>query len=190
MNQILPAILVVLGVVAGGAGGHFLRSQPSDSPASSEHGEKSELAGDNEPAHADDGHGGVDVEEKKPKGKATAGHGGDHDTPSGETIYYKFTREFVVPIMEDGRVKSLVIININLEADSAISQTLFSMEPKLRDNIMTTLIGLSNDGVTFESLTDVDTYESLRSMVLKNLGNVVASGIQNVLIVDIARQDL
>ena len=92
--------------------------------------------------------------------------------------------------MHDRKVESLVILNINLEADSSVSQKLFSMEPKIRDNIMTTLIELSNDGRTFENLTDVESYETLRAMVLLNLQKVVPAGIQNVLIVDIAQQDL
>ena len=64
------------------------------------------------------------------------------------------------------------------------------MEPKIRDNIMTTLIELSNDGQTFDNITDVESYETLRAMILLNLQKVVTSGIQNVLIVDIAQQDL
>ena len=105
-------------------------------------------------------------------------------------IYYKFTREFVVPIIRDGRVSSLVILNLNLEADASIERELFDMEPKLRDNIMTTLITLSNDGTTFESMTSVKNYESIRSLVLQNLGSVVKEGITNVLIVDLAKQDI
>jgi flagellar basal body-associated protein FliL len=109
---------------------------------------------------------------------------------TGDVVYFKFTREFIVPIMHDRKVESLVILNINLEADSSVSQKLFSMEPKIRDNIMTTLIELSNDGRTFENLTDVESYETLRAMVLLNLQKAVPTGIQNVLIVDIAQQDL
>jgi len=92
--------------------------------------------------------------------------------------------------MHDRKVESLVILNINLEADSSISQKLFSMEPKIRDNIMTTLIELSNDDRTFENITDVESYETIRAMVLMNLQKAVPTGIQNVLIVDIAQQDL
>ncbi len=92
--------------------------------------------------------------------------------------------------MHDSKVTSLVILNINLEADSSISQKLFSMEPKVRDNIMTTLIELSNDDQTFENMTNVESYETIRAMVLLNLQKVMPSGIRNVLIVDIAQQDL
>lgn len=109
---------------------------------------------------------------------------------ASDVVYFKFTREFVVPIMHDRKVSSLVILNINLEADADISSTLFSMEPKIRDNIMTTLIELSNDGKTFDNITDVESYETIRAMVLMNLQKAVPTGIENILIVDIAQQDL
>ena len=95
-----------------------------------------------------------------------------------------------MPIISNGRVSSLVILNLNLEADASMERKLYDMEPKLRDNIMTTLITLSNDGTTFESMTSVKNYESIRSLVLQNLGSVVKEGITNVLIVDLAKQDI
>ncbi len=71
-----------------------------------------------------------------------------------------------------------------------MSNDLFSMDPKLRDNIMTTLISLGNDGVTLERMTSAESYETIRSMVKKNLNSVLSKGIKNVLIVDLGKQDL
>lgn len=124
-------------------------------------------------------------------------HGGDKKgekydkaASSGDSAYYKFSREFVVPIMRGGQVKSLVILHISLETEPSISEQLFTEEPKLRDNIMTTLIGLSNDGRTLEELTNVNNYETIRAMVLMNLNDAISDKIKNVLIVDVAKQDL
>ena len=114
----------------------------------------------------------------------------DSGGSSGDSVYYKFSREFVVPIMRGGQVESLVILHISLETDEATSDDLFSEEPKLRDNIMTTLIELSNDGRTLIELTDVSNYETMRSMILMNLQSAISDGIKNVLIVDVAKQDL
>lgn len=109
---------------------------------------------------------------------------------SGDSAYYKFSREFVVPIMRGGQVKSLVILHISLETDNSTAESLFSEEPKLRDNIMTTLIQLSNDGRTLEELTNVNNYETIRAMILMNLNDAISEDIKNVLIVDVAKQDL
>lgn len=188
MQNIITAIIAIACIVAGGVGGHFLRSMGGSAPAAEKHaGEK-----------ADDGHSEKkDEHAKKPEKKTDkkGAKGGDSHGKSGSgaqggVIYFKFSREFVVPVVSQGRVTSLVILNLNLEADAAMSQKLFEMEPKLRDNIMTTLITISNDGKTFESMTNVENYESIRSMVMMNLKSVMATGVHNVLIVDLAKQDL
>ncbi|MDP1556534.1 MAG: flagellar basal body-associated FliL family protein [Hyphomonas sp.] len=191
MKNIITAIIAIACIVAGGVGGHFLRSMSGGAPSPDKHAAEK----------ADDGHGekkddhgakpdkkddhGAKAGKKDAHGKEAAG-----GATSGGVVYYKFTREFVVPIIRNGRVQSLVILNLNIEADESISQKLFEMEPKLRDNIMTTLITLSNDGKTFESMTTVENYESIRSMVLMNLKTVVSTGINNVLIVDFAKQEV
>lgn len=123
----------------------------------------------------------------KKEAKKDDGYGG---SSSSDSVYYKFSREFVVPIMRGGQVESLVILHISLETDESTSDDLFSEEPKLRDNIMTTLIELSNDGRTLIELTDVSNYETMRSMILMNLQTAISDGIKNVLIVDVAKQDL
>lgn len=189
MKHIIAAIVVIVCIVLGGFGAHFLKSgsggggEAHASSSSSGHG-----GGDSH--GSDDGHGGGHGASSS---SSSGGHGGGHGASSGgsgNVSYYRFSREFVVPILDGDRVASLVILNINLEVDNGISSQLFSQEPKLRDNIMSTLIALSSDGDTFQNITQVESYESVRSMVLMNLKNVVPKGIENVLIVDMAKQDL
>ncbi|MFN3312048.1 MAG: flagellar basal body-associated FliL family protein [Hyphomonas sp.] len=179
MKHLITAFVAIACIVAGGVGGHFLRSSGAAPEAASAvhgaegegaHAESAELA----VAASNDSHGKAD------KGGRNA----------SALTYYRFSREFIVPLIDNGRVSSLVILNINLEVDAASSQTLFSMEPALRDNIMTTLITLSNDGRTFESISSIENYESLRAMILMNLKKTVPNGINNVLILDMARQDI
>ena len=176
MKNIIMAIVAIVCIVAGGVGGSFLRSMSSGSAEPKAHAEKpadsghGEIKEESHGAKADTETKKKDDHSKKPEKKDA--HGGDSHgggSASSDVIYYKFTREFVVPIIRNGKVSSLVILNLNLEADASISQKLFEMEPKLRDNIMTTLITLSNDGTTFESMTSVENYETFRSMVLQNL---------------------
>lgn len=194
MKNIIAAIIVIVCIVAGGVGGDFLRSMssgPSDpaakaeKPAKGSHGEKKD---DGHAEKKKDDHGKKPEKEKKKDSHGSDGHG--EESAESEVYYFKFTREFVVPIIREGRVHSLIILNLNLEADGSIASNLQSMEPKLRDNIMTSLITLSNDGTTFESITSVENYELIRSTVMDNLQSVVASGINNVLIVDMAKQDI
>lgn len=179
MKNLIGAIGIAVFAIAGGVGGKMLGGGGAD---------KAEHAADD----ADTGHsGGHDEKKDDHAAKKDDGHGGGHGSASASDFqYFNFSREFVIPIMANQRVESLVLININLEVQSSVMDKLFSIKPKLRDNIMTTLVGLSNDGSTLIDPTSVDSYETIRSVVLMNLNSVVASGIENVLIMDMAKQDL
>ena len=185
MKQFVPIIIAGVFIVAGGAGGFYLKSSGSAeaSTSASGHGEASGSHGEDAGGHGkkDDGHG-------KAK-KSSGGHGGGGEA-SADTLYYKFSREFVIPIIGQDRVRSMVIINLNLEIEPSISQKMFSMEPKLRDNIMTTLINLSSEGDTLNDPTNSENYEMIKSTVLSNLRVIVPEGIDGVLIQDMAKQDL
>jgi len=183
MKNIIGAICVALFAAAGGFGGQFLKS---DSGAKDDHAmEKEETSHGGGHGEEKGGHGNDHGEKKKDS------HGGGHGSALASDIqFFNFSREFIVPIMTNQRVESLVIININLEVESSVLDKLFSIKPKLRDNIMTTLVELSNDGKTLVEPTSVDSYETIRSVILTNLNSVVASGIENVLIMDLAKQDL
>ncbi|MCR9080582.1 MAG: hypothetical protein NXH78_15915 [Hyphomonadaceae bacterium] len=178
MKLIITSLVAIIFVAAGSFAAVVLKT-PSEATASQTE------AGDDE--HHDD-HGDDHGKTAKKKDKHDDGHG--KKASSGSSAYYKFSREFVVPIMRGGQVTSLVILHISLETDSSTSEKLFSEEPKLRDNIMTTLIGLSNDGRTLEEPTNINNYETIRSMILMNLKDSIDDGIQNVLIVDMAKQNL
>lgn len=191
MKNIITALVAVICVVIGGVVGHMLRggggaTASAAEVSAKEHGsEKSE----------EDGHGAPKEKEKKDahggdKKAGKDGHGGGSSASGGST-YFRFSREFVVPIIQNERVASLVILNINIEADAAASDKLFSQEPVLRDVVMTTLIEISGDGRTFQSMTSIENYETVRSLILGNLQKKFPDmGIKNILILDIARQDL
>lgn len=177
MKLVITSVVAIIFVALGSFAGVALK--PSVEVAAAPSGEASESGGDE---YADG---------KKDSKKSTKkGDKYDKSESAGDSAYYKFSREFVVPIMRGGQVESLVILHISLETDAETSAVLFSEEPKLRDNIMTTLIELSNDGRTLIELTNVNNYETIRAMILMNLKDSISDGIRNVLIVDVAKQDL
>lgn len=193
MKTIIPALVAALFIALGSVGGFFLKSSSSAdaavaAPEGAGHGKEGAEGGHGKDKK-EDGHGASKKDGHGASKKGGGGHGAGA-ADSGNLTYYRFTREFVVPMIEDERVQSLVILNLNLEVDSSLSRELFSKEPVLRDNIMTTLIELSSGGRTLNSITDVENYETLRSMILENLRKEIPEGIHNVLILDMARQDL
>ena len=191
MKAIINGVVAIICVVLGAGGAHFLKSTGGGSKGDTGHHQVS-----------DDSHGGGHDDHKSGGGHSSSGHGGgdshargkDHGGGgyggSNNPTYFKFSREFIVPHVENGRINSLVILNISLEIDSSVSDKVFQLEPAMRDNIMTTLIELSNDGRTFQSLTTVESYETLRATVKSRLTRVIPEGVDNVLILDIAQQDL
>lgn len=186
MKNLITALVAVIFIVIGGVVGHMLRGGSGDADASTKadtegHGEEKADKKDHAPKEKDS-HGG---EKKAKKGDHAAASSG------GGMAYFKFSREFVVPIIQNERVASLVILNINVESDAAQSDKLFSQEPVLRDVVMTTLIEISGDGRTFQSMTSIENYETVRSLILTALQEKFPDmGIRNILIQDIARQDL
>lgn len=191
MKNMVPAIIAVFCIVIGGLAGHMLRSSGSADAATMVDTADSAHSSEDGSAGEGEGHGG------KPAGGSHGGDkkakGGDHGAPKakGSVAYFKFTREFVVPLIEKERVSSLVILNINLEVDTSVAERLYLKEPVLRDSIMTTLVEIAGDGRTFQTMTSIENYETIRSMVLIDLQKRLPDdGILNVLILDMARQDL
>jgi len=181
MKLVVTSLVAIIFVALGSFAGVVLKS-PSGAVATVGDETAPSSQGNNYDDDHKDDHGG---DKQAKSGDKAAKSGG-----SGNSTYYKFSREFVVPIMREGQVTSLVIIHISLETDSSTAEDLFTEEPKLRDNIMTTLISLSNDGRTLERPTEINNYETIRSMVLMNLQDAISDKIKNVLIVDMAKQNL
>ncbi len=170
MKKILFPLLMILFVVGGAVAADFFRG--SDKPAdAAEH-----SSGKADPS-------------KKSSDKKDKGHDSAKENVSTDVSYLKFKRQFVVPVMDHGKITALVIMNLNLELNSDAPENVYSQEPKLRDAITRELLALSNDDVFGENLTSAESYETLRSTLLRAAKGVLPEGIQDVLILDIARQE-
>ncbi len=175
MKNIISAVIMIVFVVGGAVAADFLKSSPSS-------GHASQAA-----SSANDSH-----HKPEKKGKKSSGHGeGDgHGEPKskGGKYYYDFSRQFVVPVMEKGKVSALVIMDLNLELDQSDADGVYMLEPKLRDALMRGLLSLSNQGAFSGQMTSPEKYEVVQKELLK-AARTVKDEVQNVLILDIARQD-
>lgn len=167
MGKIIPLLLALLGLGAGVGGGVMLRPAPQDMAEASPCGDMSTAATDHAP-QADD---------------KTA----SDDAPPNE--YVKLNNQFIVPIVEDGKVQSLVIMSISLEVEAGGTGTVFAIEPKLRDGFLQVLFDHANAGGfdgTFTNSNNMDVLRmALTEVAQKSLGRLV----KDVLIIDIVRQD-
>ena len=219
MAKILVPIILLVAIAGGGGAGFFAKQMLAGDDAAldgkdaahdgeGEHGE----TGD---AHADKGHSENDHSEddhsddgKADKKHADGGHGdggyGDEpkkktyasdDSHGGATLpddigYFKFSRQFVVPIIGEGGVGALVILDLNLEMQSEAATNFYFREPKFRDALMQELLDLANEGRFEGRLTDRRNLEVIRTDLLAAVQDVAGDAVKEVLILDIMRQDL
>lgn len=107
----------------------------------------------------------------------------------GEREYVKLSNQFVVPVVQNEAVSSMVVIALSLEVHSGQKETIFLREPKLRDAYLQVLFDHANLGGFKGEFTNSGNLDVLRSALLEVSHDAVGELITDVLIVDIARQD-
>ena len=135
MKLILTSIVAIIFIALGSFAGVMLKTPSSAAAAGAEKAESEGDYADKKDDKKKDDKGGDKKDAKKDDKYAKSGG-------SGSTEYYKFSREFVVPVMRNDQVKSLVILHINLEASSSTVEDLFSQAlPVLGSSLV--LVGVS-----------------------------------------------
>ena len=113
----------------------------------------------------------------------------DPEDPEVLPEYVKLNNQFVVPVLDKGKVISLVILSLSLEIEPGLSQEVYAREPKLRDAFLQVLFDHANAGGFQGSFTDGSNLVFLREALLESAARVMGQTVRDVLISDIARQD-
>lgn len=109
------------------------------------------------------------------------------DTPSA---FVQLNNQFIVPILDDGDVTSLVILSLSIETPEGQQDPVQAAEPRLRDAFLQVLFDHANTGGFDGSFTATEPMRSLR-LALDTVAKAVLGDLsRNVLIVDIVRQDV
>lgn len=161
IRKLIPVLLALVGLGIGAGAGLFLRPEPE--PVAAE-GDAAE-------------HG-----EAKPEEHAEA-------EPEVPPEYVKLNNQFVVPVMDGGKVISMVILSLSLEIEPGKSQDIYAREPKLRDVFLQVLFDHANAGGFQGSFTDGSNLVILRKTLLEAAQGVMGELVKDILISDIARQD-
>lgn len=182
IKKLLFPLVLMMAVVGGAVAADFIRSGDSAKSESHEEGGDESHAKDDKKSKKD---------KKKKDGKKKKSKDDDHGETDDSTSvsYLKFKRQFVVPVMERGKIDALVIMNLNLELNGDAPENVYSLEPKLRDAITRELLTMSDNDVFGKKLTSAESYETLRDTLLRASKAVVPEGIKDVLILDVARQE-
>lgn len=103
--------------------------------------------------------------------------------------YVKLNNQFIVPVLEGGRVASLVAMSLSLEVATGNSEQVFAREPKLRDAFLQVLFDHANTGGFRGSFTDAANLVVLRRALQEQARLIMGDMVSDVLITEIARQD-
>lgn len=175
MRKLFPVLLALVGLGGGVGAGLFLRPAADDAHA--------------EETHADEGHTEDAAHDAEPA-EASGGDGhGEDAAAEGLPDYVKMNNQFVVPVVEDGRVTAMVVLSLSLEVAAGNTEAVYSREPKLRDAFLQVLFDHANVGGFSGSFTDGSNLISLRTSLKEAAGMVLGTVVSDVLITDIARQD-
>lgn len=187
---LLPLILLLLGLGGGVGAGIFLAPPPVAEPVA--------MSPCGEPP----------VAEEPAEPVVTAAEGADHAAPAGEHggtsgegepvdagaatgfEYVRMNNQFVVPVVEGGAVRSMVVLTLSVEVMLGTQNAVFTYEPKMRDVFLQVLFDHANSGGFDGQFTSADNMRSLRRALRLAGQEAVGEQIHDVLITDIVRQDV
>ncbi|MBN9677504.1 flagellar basal body-associated FliL family protein [Salipiger bermudensis] len=170
MKKLLPILLAVIGTAAGIGAGLVLAPAPTAHDIA-----ETASAGDGHDTSAHDG----------------AGDHSDADDEDGEggNEYVRLSNQFVVPVVGNDRVESLVVLSLSLEVGPGDTEAVFAQEPKLRDVFLRVLFDHANIGGFAGNFTEQHRMDRLRRALWEAARNVMGKIVFDVLITEIARQD-
>lgn len=162
MGKIFPIILSLIGLGVGAGAGIML--QPKPEPVAM-------------PPCGD-----VDVVEHESLDDVT------EDAPT-DTEFVKINNQFVVPVVSDGNISSLVVMSLNIEVALGGREAVYQREPKLRDEFLQVMFNHANTGGFDGTFTQSSRLDPLRAALLEVARSILGSEIKDVLVTNIVRQD-
>jgi len=169
IKKLLPVLMLSVGLGGGVGAGLALRPDPVKNetvPA-----ENSETPGYQDPA----------------KGDHAAGNAGHADD---DMAYVKLNNQFVVPVVHDELVESLVVMSLGIEVDAGLNAGVYEREPKLRDGFLQVLFDHANMGGFEGEFTNSNNMDVLRGALKEVAQGILGKGVRSILITDLARQDI
>lgn len=162
MGKLIPMILILAALSGGVGAGILLKPQPDAcSP------------GDAECAAAD--------EAASEAAKKAA------ETPPE---FAELNRQFVVPLIQGGRVTALVVCAIAIEVAEGTTEGVYSAAPKLRDAFLGVLFVHAHSGGFEGDFTSGQAMRDLKARLAEAAEPILGDSLRSVLITEIVRQDL
>ena len=166
MGKILPLIFLIVGGAIGGGAGIFLKPEAEVICEDDD----SDACGDDK-----------EMAEEQPE---------EMEEESDDVSYVALKNQFVVPVIRNELVASMVVMSLSLETKNDQTEQIFSKEPKLRDAFLRVLFDHAHIGGFDGAFTESGRLSILRQALLEAAQATLGSAISDVLITDIARQEM
>ncbi len=172
---LIPVLFSLIGLGGGVAAGVFLSAGPVETIATD--------------ADGDDGHAEDDAHGEDTGHEAPDAGGQDAPSPDSPYEYVRLNNQFIVPLVRNGSVRSLVVLSLTVEVVAGANEAVYSREPRLRDAFLRVMFSHANIGGFDGSFTTVEAMDPLRRGLREAAHQVLGNIAHDVLIVDIVRQD-
>lgn len=106
------------------------------------------------------------------------------------TVFVDMDRQFVVPVLDDGRVTSMVVVSISLEVDEAAQDAAATREPLLRDRFLRAMLDHANARGFDGAFTSNGSVDQLKRRLLAEARIELGDSARDILIQNINRQDV
>ncbi|MEL7211309.1 MAG: flagellar basal body-associated FliL family protein [Pseudomonadota bacterium] len=103
--------------------------------------------------------------------------------------YVKLNNQFVVPVISEGRVISLVVLALTVEIKQGEREAVYAREPRLRDAFLQVMFDHANIGGFDGAFTNSSSMDTLRHALKTVAVDSLGPTVNDVLITDIVRQD-
>lgn len=163
LTYILYGVICLLGLLGGAAAGYFMELQARDKYATV--------------CPESDGNEDVELLDA-----------GSETAEVSEVEYVKLPSQFIVPVLENSDLKEMVVLSLSLEVALGSKETVYHLEPKIRDSFLSVLFNFSNLGGFSGNYVNSLSLDELRDMLLETGLEIVGPTLIDVLIVDMVKQ--
>ncbi len=111
------------------------------------------------------------------------------EAPKGDQEYVKLNNQFVVPVIAEDKISALIVIGLSIEIGAGNTETVYSHEPKLRDEFLQIMFDHAHAGGFEGAFTQSSSLDILRQELRRASRRILGEAATDVLITEIARQD-
>ncbi len=169
IRKLLPVLLAVAGLAGGAGAGYVLRPAPAPDAAEA----------------TADGHASQTAAAHPREGDHGDGHG-----DAGESEFVKLDHQFVIPVLANGRVTSMVAMSLTLDLEPGSRGAVTARQPLLRDRFLRVLMDHANTGGFDGTFTSNGALGALKTALMEAGNAALGGGVRDVLILDVARQEV